>query len=330
MYKNVKILFVCPYFSSFIQQDLDLLKKHFDVRIGHYTGLMSIPKILKGVLWSDLTFSWFADTHAFWAVLLSKIFKKKSIVVVGGFEVAKVPEINYGLMRSPLSTRRVKYVLENADKILTVDDSLKTDAIGNTGVNGKNILTVPTGYDSSKWKCDGKKENLVITVGYVNWSVVKRKGFETFVKSAEYVPNTKFALIGKHIDSSIDYLNSISPSNVEFTGFVSDNELLEWYRKAKVYCQLSRYEGLPNALCETMLCECVPVGTRYCGIPTAIGDTGFYVPYGDPETTAEAIEKALKSDNGKTVRERVKKMFPFEKREKKLKQIIYSLTDKVL
>ena len=74
MYKNVKILFVCPYFSSFIQQDLDLLKKHFDVRIGHYTGLMSIPKILKGVLWSDLTFSWFADTHAFWAVLLSKMF----------------------------------------------------------------------------------------------------------------------------------------------------------------------------------------------------------------------------------------------------------------
>ena len=330
MYKNVKILFVCPYFSSFIQQDLDLLKKHFDVRIGHYTSLMSIPKILKGVLWSDLTFSWFADTHAFWAVLLSKMFRKKSIVVVGGFEVAKVPEINYGLMRSPLSTRRVKYVLENADKILTVDDSLKTDAIGNTGVNGKNILTVPTGYDSSKWKCDGKKENLVITVGYVNWSVVKRKGFETFVKSAEYVPNTKFALIGKHIDSSIDYLKSISPSNVEFTGFVSDNELLEWYQKAKVYCQLSRYEGLPNALCETMLCECVPVGTRYCGIPTAIGDTGFYVPYGDPETTAEAIEKALKSDNGKTVRERVKKMFPSEKREKKLKQIIYSLTDKVL
>jgi len=26
-------------------------------------------------------------------------------------------------------------------------------------------------------------------------------------------------------------------------------------------------------LYEAMLCECVPVGTRYCGIPTAIGDT---------------------------------------------------------
>lgn len=35
---------------------------------------------------------------------------------------------------------------------------------------------------------------------------------------------------------------------IEFTGFVSDKELLDWYQRAKVYCQLSRYEGLPNAL----------------------------------------------------------------------------------
>jgi len=49
--------------------------------------------LFKGVLWADITFSWFADTHAFLAVLLSKLFRKKSIVVVGGYEVANVPEI---------------------------------------------------------------------------------------------------------------------------------------------------------------------------------------------------------------------------------------------
>jgi len=48
-----------------------------------------------------------------------------------------------------------------------------------------------------------------------------------------------------------------------------------------------------------MLCECVPIGTEYCGIPVAKGDTGFYVPYGDVEATAEAIKKALKSNKGK-------------------------------
>ncbi|KAF5437629.1 hypothetical protein C5S35_03120 [Candidatus Methanophagaceae archaeon] len=50
---------------------------HFDVKIGHYyTNIGSISKFLKGVLWTNLTFSWFADTHALWAtVKLQKYYK---------------------------------------------------------------------------------------------------------------------------------------------------------------------------------------------------------------------------------------------------------------
>jgi len=322
---KTKILYITPPpYRSFLKKDAELLKKYYKIRVIIFDKL-SLPlifKLFKGVLWADITFSWFADTHAFLAVLLSKLFRKKSIVVVGGYEVANVPEIGYGLLVSPKSARKVKYVLENADRVLTVDESLKKDAINNVGVSGKNIQTVPTGYDTNKWKPEGEKEDLVIAVGGVKRTNVKRKGFETFVRAAKYLPNMKFVLIGPHLDSSIEYLKSIASSNVEFTGFVSDNELLKWYQRAKVYCQLSRYEGLPNALCEAMLCECVPVGTMYCGIPTAIGDTGFYVPYGDPRATAEAIKEALKSDKGKEARERIKRMFPLERRERELIGII--------
>jgi len=48
--------------------------------------LKFLIETIKGVLWSDVTFSWFADVHAFVAVLLSKMFRRKSIVVVGGYE----------------------------------------------------------------------------------------------------------------------------------------------------------------------------------------------------------------------------------------------------
>ena len=34
-------------------------------------------------------------------------------------------------------------------------------------------------------------------------------------------------------------------------------------------------EGLPNSLCEAMLCECIPIGSAYFGTPSAIGDTGL-------------------------------------------------------
>jgi len=120
MNKNTKILFVCPLnpfasksvfgnasqqtlekfdqnASQFIQNDIDILRKHFDVRVVQYQGKEKLLKFLietlKGVLWADVTFSWFADVHAFAAVLVSRIFRRKSIVIVGGYEVAKVPEI---------------------------------------------------------------------------------------------------------------------------------------------------------------------------------------------------------------------------------------------
>ncbi|MEA2015169.1 MAG: hypothetical protein U9O59_00370 [Actinomycetota bacterium] len=78
---KTKLLFVCPLNpfasksvfgnalrSSFIQNDLDILRRHFDVRVAHYQGkkklLKFLIKTLKGVLWADVTFSWFADVHA--------------------------------------------------------------------------------------------------------------------------------------------------------------------------------------------------------------------------------------------------------------------------
>ncbi len=332
----VKICFVGNLNSSFVRQDCEILKKRFEV------DAVQIPKsekdllgylklffkIRKSVKLSDVSFSWFSDKHSAFAVFFSKKYGKKSIVVVGGYDVANVPEIKYGAFCGIYNYLKQgmwsKYVLKNADRVLVVDPSLKRDAIKNANVDGKNIECLPTGYDSDYWKAEGKKENIVLTVGGISDSVVKRKGFETFVKAAKYLPDVKFALIGKHMDDSIDYLKSIAPPNVEFTGFVSNEDLLRWYQKAKIYCQLSRYEGLPNALCEAMLCECIPVGTKYCGIPTAMDGAGFYVPYGDEKATAESIKKALgaSDDLGKKARERIKTVFSIERREKELIKVI--------
>lgn len=312
--------------SIFMLRDLQILREHFDVRtiatrpkrMKRIAKSLVILRILKGTLWADLTFSWFANYAALLAVLFSKMLRKKSIVIVGGFEVAKVPEIEYGAMLRLLDSSIAKFVLKHADCVLTVDESLRNDAIINANVNGRNIKTVPTGYDLDVWISKGDKENVVITTAQINWSTVKRKGLDTFVVAAKYLPDIKFILVGPHVDGSIDHLRKLASPNVEFPGFVPNEELAPWYSRAKVYCQLSRYEGLPNALCEAMLCECVPVGTKYCGIPSAMGDTGFYVPYGDVNATVEAIRNALISDKGKEARERIRILFPWERRKKEL------------
>ena len=318
-------MFVYPYLSSFIKADLKILKRHFDVKAIQWTRTRDIKNMLR-IMWcifrTDLSFTWFAGGHAARVVFFSKLFRKKSIVVVGGYEVANVPEINYGLMTSPKSARRVKYVLENADKVLTVDDSLKMEAINNARVGGENIITVPTGYDTEKWKVKGEKEDLTISVSVGDtWNRARLKGLDVFVESAKFLPEINFMVIGIQ-GEALEKLQYIAPPNVDFVNPLPQDELISYYQRAKVYCQLSMREGLPNALCEAMLCECVPVGTNRYGIPTAIGDTGFYVHHGDPKATAGAIKEALRSEKGKEARERIKKMFPIARREKEIVDII--------
>jgi len=310
--------------QSFVKNDLEILKRHFDVKIVKWRGKRDILKIFSGVLRSDVIFCWFASDHAFLSVLFSIFFRKKSIVIVGGVDAANVPELNYGRFTLGWHKRKMtSFAIKHATKVLVVDPSLKEDVIKNAKVSGENIEYVPTGYDPSYWIPKEKKDNIVLTVGGVVETIVKRKGFFTFVKAAKHFPNVKFMIVGKHIDGSIDELKRIATSNVEFTGFVPDDVLLSFYQKAKVYCQLSRYEGLPNALCEAMLCECVPVGTKYCGIPTAIGDAGYYVQYSDEKATVEAIDKALKNHGlGKRARDTIRTLFPLSHREEKLVNII--------
>jgi len=327
------ILFVYPGLFTFVKRDRKILEKHFRVIPFYATKniLKTLIQFASNIRNTDLFFIWFAGWHAFLSVLFANIFRKKSIVVVGGYDAAYVPEINYGVFTSWWRGLLAKFVYNYGSKILVVDKSLKNDILKNTNLHiEKKIEVVPTAYDYEKYKVKGNKDkSLVITVGNVTWSVVKRKGFETFVKVAEYLPTINFVLIGRHSDDSINSLKQIATPNVKFTGFVSDDELLRWYQKAAVYCQLSRYEGLPNALCEAMLCECVPVGTKYCGIPTAIGDTGFYVPYDDPKATAETIKQALALPSlGKTARERMISMFTIKEREMRLIKIIDKLTEK--
>jgi len=239
--------------------------------------------------------------------------------------VAYVPEINYGALLSPWRRIMAKFVLEHASKVLAVSGSNRKQIL--QLARPKNLKLVYNCVDVEKFKASCGKENLVITVGAVSDSTIKRKGLDTFVRASAYLPDVQFVLIGKY-DGSIRCLKKIAGSNVMFAGYISGESLLRYYSKAKVYCQLSAHESFGVALAEAMSCCCVPVVTRRYALPEVVGDTGFYVPYNDPKSTAEAVRKALKSDKGMKARERIRKYFSIKTREKKLIKEILDLTRK--
>lgn len=321
-----RILIICPPETDVtIEKDYEILKDKYNVKVLVYRGKKDRFKLLREIINSDINISWFAWTYAKYAVFFSKIFRKKSVVIAAGFDVVNMPEINYGAMTNPKNAKLVRYSIENANKVIAVSDHLKDNVLKYT--NRKDVETVYHAFDYNKFTPDGEKLSIAISVGDVTKSNLQRKGLETFVRSAKYLPNIKFILIGNHVDDTINYLRKIASSNVEFTGFVTPENLMEYYQKAKVYVQVSAHEGFGMAIAEAMLCECVPVVTDRGAIPEVVGDAGFYVPHDNPEATSKAIEEAMQSDIGKKARDRVKNLFSIEKREKELIKTLESFVD---
>ena len=321
----MRILLVYNHNRSFIKKDINILKKHFDVKTYYHKKDKNISELRRLVKWSDIIYCWFASYHCLPPFFFAKRYKKKKIVVVGGYDACNIK--GYGLFSSWKGKILAKHIYKNADKILPVDKSLKTDILLNSKLKiSDKIEILPTGYDPKRWYPEGKKSKIVLTVCFVDKNNWWRKGLKTLVETAKLLPDIPFYIVGK-IENDMKEKVKKTPENIKFTGWISDKGLLSFYQRAKIYCQLSRYEGLPNALCEAMLCECIPIGTTYCGIPNAIGNTGFYVPYGNAKATAEAIKNALDApaELGKKARKRIMEKYPPEKREKKLIEIIKSL-----
>ena len=308
-----------------MQQDLDLLKKKFDVRLVNVCfsildlncTLVALLNLIAGVAWADVVFCWFAAREAFPAIALSQLYNKKTLVAVGGRDVTTIPELGYGLALQKREHFYQMFVLNKATRILPYSRDAEKGALALVSDTAK-VTLVYLGVDVERFHPSGTKKEKVLTVGEVSRRNFDRKGLETFVKSARYLEDVEFVLVGQFMDDSIDYLRSIASKNVRFTGLLPARELIRQYQEAKVYVQVSAHEAFGLSLAEAMACECVPVVTDRGAIPEVVGDAGIYVPYGDPEATAQGIRQALSSEKGGTARQRIEELFPIDKREKAL------------
>jgi len=330
--KRKILLFVKKSDSTFVIQDEKILNKHFSVKsikYGFEPGLKTIYNQIRLLIWllkniwsAHFVYIWFADYHSFLPVLFGKIFKKKSILVLGGYDVTYIPEIKYGSFSNPLRTFCTKFSMRNATLCLPVSDNIEKDALERVPKAKTKIIY--TGYSKDKFLLSKvEKQKIVLTVGAGDsLQRLKIKGIDFFIEIARAMPIYKFVVIGIS-KNALKYLNNI-PNNVEILEKMEQNELIKFYQKAKVYTQFSMREGFPNVVCEAMLCECVPVGFNNGGIPIAIGDCGFILQERNVNMAIDLIKKAMNADEslGKKARERIIENFTLEQRENKIISII--------
>ena len=327
------VLFIAPNFSSFVRNDFEILSKKYRVKNFIYTARKNLPQHLQNqiklLFWllvnlpkAKIIYIWFADYHSLLPVLLARLFGKRSFLVIGGYDVAHIPELDYGSFKNPLRAFCARFAMNNVTLNLPVADNLAKEV--KKRAPKSRIKTVYTGHSGRLFSADGKKkEPFVLTVGVGDtWQRFKIKGLDFLIEVARRMSKTQFVIVG--MDDKVRQIFGKMPENIRFTGWVDQDELVQFYRRAKVYAQFSLREGLPSSVCEAMLCECIPVGSDAGGIPIAIGKCGYIVKDRNLDEAVRAIEQALKSEDtlGKCARRRVVDNFSVERREEELYAVL--------
>lgn len=362
--KKDKVLFVKKYNTNpkFMTNDMEILEEEYDVTCNNVKAtanaliIFSLIKeffyLLFNIWRFRLVYIWFADYHSFLPVLFSKLTGRKSIICAGGYECTYIPEINCGVFTKASFAKRIRnfcvtYSLKNCSLILPVDETLientnnyiysdipdkqpLRDGIKNFIPGIKTPMqTLYLGYDAGVFrKAEGLvKENSVISAGLIiNDDEYRRKGFDVLIECAKIMPDVKFVLIGLN-DEFYDKLNSLKLPNIELHKIISYDKLVAEYSKAKVFAQISMFEGMPSTICEAMMCECIPVGSDVNGIPKIIGSTGEIIRKKNTDKSAAAISKALamSEEYGSRARHHILENFSLDKRKEKLLHIIRKL-----
>lgn len=329
-----KILFVHNHPTQFVRLDLVELQKRYQVTECYLPSRWINPAaIWQQVKSHDLVFGWFASWHTFLPIEFARRLGRPSVLVIGGYDLANMPEIGYGHQRGGIKRWLSRRTMHSASRLITNSEYSRREAARNVGLTNGRVHAVYHGLpDPFGALPKGPRASMVLTVGNVDRPNLQRKGLEAFVRTAALMPDVSFVLAGAARDDASDYLRAIATPNVTITGRLSDEALNDYYRQASVYVQASRHEGFGMSVAEAMLAGCVPVVTRAGALPEVAGDLGLFVESAEPPGMAQAIAKALTySDHERaSIRQRVLDQFPLEKRGQMLEQVIASLLNGAL
>ena len=313
MTNTKKILFIKLSNSTFILKDEEILNQHFEVTSYFYgtekgfkAGLSLVKQffyLLLNIWKYDLIYIWFADYHSFLPALFSWLFKKKTIIVLGGFDVMKIPELNYGGHISRIRSWFIKASCYLSDKLLVVSEYAQIQASRNISpkVISKTEI-IYNGIDTVSFKnLKKERQNKIIYVSAAeDERRAKIKGIDKLLKVAEKLPNYEFLLVGVADDFLNQTFNS-HPENIKTISFISKNKLITLYNEHKVVLQLSVIESFGVSVVEAMACGCVPVVSAVGGLKEVVkSDYGYLVDRNHTDNIRDSVLDAFKTYDKKS------------------------------
>lgn len=153
---------------------------------------------------------------------------------------------------------------------------------------------------------DVRKENIIVTVGRIG-STQKQNHIllEAFANVANDLPDWKLRLVGGVEESFAPYIEKFFAAHpdlrkrVTFTGLITDKvALMNEYKRAKIFCLTSNFEGAPNVAAEALysgdfvICSAVDAA----GDMTDDENCGKVFPIGDADALANLFREVCRND----------------------------------
>ncbi len=118
--------------------------------------------------------------------------------------------------------------------------------------------------------------------------------------------------------------------NIQFTGYLSDDQIVGLYQNARVFVYPSLYEGFGFPPLEAMACGCPVVASNSSSLPEALGSAASYADTKNIDELAGTISKVLnepRTAHAEARTEQVQK-FSWEKTATAILDVVKSVDDK--
>ncbi len=152
---------------------------------------------------------------------------------------------------------------------------------------GNESRVVPVGIDLGKFEYSQEKEDFYLFLG----RLTKDKGVEEVLEAASRLPQKKFRIAGTGPLRGAVEEYAAKYENIEYLGYVTEQEKVKLLKKAKILVAPSRAETFGVVFVEAMASGTPVIGssdTREIGI-LKDNHNGWFVKYGDPGSLVSKI-----------------------------------------
>ncbi|MGE5522232.1 MAG: glycosyltransferase family 4 protein [Rhodospirillaceae bacterium] len=238
------------------------------------------------------------DAHYFYpdgiaAVMLGRLFRKPVVITARGSDVNVIPDFT-------LPRKMIQWAALQADRIVTVSQALQQRLVA-LGVQPGCISVLRNGVDLDLFRPLDRDEarkrlgfsgTTLFSVGHL----VAAKGHDIAIRALAQLPECRLVIAGQGPQGRA--LTALAQAlgvagRVTFVGDMPQRELAVYYAAADALVLMSRTEGWPNVLLESMACGTPVITTDVGGTPEVVRapEAGVLLRERTPEALADAVKQ---------------------------------------